>query len=152
MDFDRHRRSVNRDGTGRSWRSRTNDQALAFWKPGSVAVVVVGLALAIAACGGTSNASTYWRANFTGGTSLYMSIVSNGDNVSGWAKYGDGTFQHYTGTKNSDGTFDVSAYAGDTLSISGNTMKATSDSGEGTSNWSEISESTFTGAGGPTGG
>jgi len=69
--------------------------------------------------------------------------------VAGWAKYGDGTFQHYVGTKNSDGTYDITAYAGETLSINGSTMVATSEDGEGTINWSQISDSTYQGAGGP---
>lgn len=108
------------------------------------------VAVAVAACG-SQNTTSHWQANFTGGTSLYMSIATSGGNVSGWAKYGDGSFQHYDGTVNSDGTLSVSAYTGDTLTINGNSMTATASDGSGTTHWAQISESAYKSAGGPAG-
>ena len=81
--------------------------------------VLVLLAAACGGSGGSASGTSYWREDITGGTSLYMSLVVNGDNVAGWAKYGDGTFGHFVGTKNSDGTLSVTAYTGETLSING---------------------------------
>lgn len=80
-----------------------------------------------------------------------MSLVIDGDNASGWAKYGDGTFGHFVGTKNSDGTLSITAYTGETLSMSGDKMTGTLNDGGGTSHWIKVSESDFTGAGGSSG-
>ena len=79
-----------------------------------------------------------------------MSLLVSGDNVAGWAKYGDGTFGHFVGTKNSDGTFSVTAYTGETLSVSGNSMTATLDDGGGASQWTKTTQSDYAGAGGPS--
>lgn len=111
--------------------------------------VLQGLAVAtaVAACGGSGSGTSYWQQHFAGGTTLDMSLQSDGTNVSGWAQYGDGQFQHFTGTKNSDGTYQVSAYTGRTLTIDGDTM--TGSSYHGTDHWTKISESEFASDGGP---
>ncbi len=110
----------------------------------------VVFSLLLSACGssGESSGTTYWRANFAGGTSLYMSVVRSGEDVSGWAKYGDGSFQHYVGTVNSDGTYSVSAYAGSTLKIEGKAMSVTNS--EGTNHYASVGESAYKAAGGQT--
>jgi hypothetical protein len=119
-----------------------------------VRLVAAGMVTAalMAACGSSSSSSgtTYWQAHFTGGSTLYMSIVNQNGDVSGWAKYEDGTFQAFTGTQNSDGTLDVGAYDGDTLSISGASMTATSEDGEGTVHWTQTTQSDYHSAGGPS--
>ena len=76
-------------------------------------------------------------------------IVDSQGDVSGWAQYTDGSFQHFDGTENSDGTYSVSAFDGVTLQINGSTMTGTYDDGDGTMSWSETSESAYTAAGGP---
>lgn len=110
----------------------------------------VVISLSLSACGGSgaANSTTYWRANFQGGTSLYMSVVRSGEAVSGWAKYGDGTFQHYIGTVNSDRTLNAGVYGGATVKIDGNKMAVTDS--EQTMDWVSISESDYKAAGGPT--
>jgi len=112
---------------------------------------LVVLAVVLAACGGSGGTSgtTYWRANFKGGLSLYISVVRSGEEVAGWAKYGEGTFQHYDGTVNSDGTYSVSAYGGATFQVSGNTMTVTTSEGS-PDHYVSISESEYRRAGGPT--
>lgn len=111
-------------------------------------LVGVSLLLFLSACGGLGSTSgtTYWRANFTGGTTLYMSVVRSGENVSGWAKYGDGSFQHYVGTVNSDGTYNITAYAGSTVKVDGNTMTVTTS--ETSYHYTSASESDYKAAGG----
>jgi hypothetical protein len=109
----------------------------------------VSVSLFLSACGsGATNGTTYWRANFQGGTSLYMSFTRSGEAVSGWAKYGDGTFQHYIGTENSDGTFNAGVYAGSTIKIDGSKMTVTNS--EQSNDWASISKSDYTTAGGPS--
>src|SRR5205814_827705 len=99
-------------------------------------LVVLAAAALVAGCGGSSGGSRYWREDFSDGSpSLYMSVIVDGQNVSGWAKYNDGTFQHYAGTANSDGTFDVTAYTGETLSMDGDTMTASYHDGNGSQHW-----------------
>jgi hypothetical protein len=110
----------------------------------------VGVSLFLSACGGSgaANSTTYWRANFQGGTSLYMSFARSGEAVSGWAKYGDGTFQHYIGTANSDGTFNAGVYGGSTIKVDGGKMTVTNS--EQSNEWASISKSDYTTAGGPS--
>jgi hypothetical protein len=111
----------------------------------------VALSLFVSACGssGATSGTTFWRANFTGGTSLYISVVRGGESVSGWAKYGDGSFQHYAGTVNSDGTYSISAYGGSALKIEGNAMTVTTEEGQ-PDHYASVGESEYTAAGGPT--
>jgi hypothetical protein len=106
--------------------------------------------LFLSACGssGATSGTTYWRANFEGGTSLYMSVVRGGESVSGWAKYGDGSFQHYVGNLNSDGTYSISAYGGSTLKIEGNAMTVTTEEGQ-PDHYVSVGESEYKAAGGP---
>ena len=105
--------------------------------------------LFLAGCGGSGSSSgtTYWSITFTDGSSLYMSLTIQGDNAAGWAKYGDGSWSHFTGIKNSDGTFDVGAYSGSTLSIDGNELTETERAA--THHWSKIDENAYKAAGGP---
>jgi len=114
---------------------------------GSAALIA---ATSLAACGGSSSSTTYWRAHFTDGQSLYLSLVNMNGQISGWAKYTDGTFQAFTGTADSDGTLDVTAYDGETLSINGDSMTATSQDGEGNMYFAQVSQSAYQSAGGPT--
>src|SRR4051812_11850916 len=101
------------------------------------AALTLGAVLFVAACGASgSNETTYWRQSFTNGDSLSLSLQTDGENAAGWAEYGDGTFQHFTGTKNSDGTFSIGAYTGRTLTIDGDSMTATTY--QGTDHWTKI--------------
>jgi hypothetical protein len=108
------------------------------------------LSLFLLGCSGSgaTNSATYWRANFQGGTSLYMSVIRSGEAILGWAKYGDGTSQHYIGTVNSDGTLNAGVYGGATVKIDGNKMAVTNS--EQANDWLSISESDYKAAGGPT--
>lgn len=108
----------------------------------------LGVIVLIAGCGGSSNSTSYWRVNLTDGQSLYMSVVTNGQTVSGWAKYEDSSWQPYTGTVDSDGTYSADAYTGVTLSVNGSAMTMTYDDGAGTWHWASTSQSQFQSAGG----
>lgn len=116
-----------------------------------VALALSFSGLSLSACGssgGAGSGPTYWRANIQGASALYMSVVPGGGAVSGWAKYGDGSFSHYTGTQNSDGTYTISAYGGGTLAIDGNKLTVTSGEGHPIY-YQSIGKSEYTAGGGP---
>jgi hypothetical protein len=68
--------------------------------------------------------------------------------LSGWASYEGGSFQSYTGTIDSDGTYEAVAYTGITITV-GNSMTATYDDGDGTMRWVQTSKAAYKAAGGP---
>lgn len=78
-----------------------------------------------------------------------MSFVIDGSNAAGWAKYGDGTWNHFTGVKNSDGTFSITGYGNSTVSISGGTLTDTDSTGNAI-HFSSATRSTYLAAGGPS--
>lgn len=115
-----------------------------------MALLAVFATLVISACGGSGSArgTSYWRETFTDGSSNYLSLTVAGDNVAGWAKYGDGTWSRFVGTKGSDGTLSITAYSGSTLSVNGDTMSGT-DGGGSREGWDKTTEADYTAAGGP---
>jgi hypothetical protein len=119
---------------------------MASWRV-RLSLVVVASSLFLSACGssGPANGTSYWRADFQGGTTLYMSVNRSGENVSGYAKYGDGSFGHYVGTVNSDGSFTIGAFGGATAKIDGSKMSVTF--GEGTNDYVSASEAEYKSAG-----